>query len=261
MREFVKIAVVAFALLCVVGLAETARATNYAGLVIRHGDGSVVTRCVAFEESSISGIELLYRSGLAVDAPTSGYGASVYGIDGEGTAEDWSSGRASWSYWHVRGGWVFSPIGASSYSVKQGDVDGWSWGSQTGPTPPPAYSFGQLYRDAYGAPAPAPPPANTNVQPANGATTAPATPGATNASTAAAANPAGASNSGATTTNVRSGAGKKAVTAMAARHPADKKVQKDGNFWNYASFAMLLAGLSAGFVYYQRKNRQSVKPN
>jgi len=146
----------------------TAGATNYAGLVVRHGDGSVITRCIAFEESSISGVELLYRSGLSVDVSSSGYGISVYGIDGEGTAEDWSSGRASWSYWHLRGSWVFSPVGASSYNIKHGDVDGWAWGSQTSPVVPPVVTFDQIYRDAYGAPvSPSQPPAG-GVQAPNG---------------------------------------------------------------------------------------------
>ncbi len=56
-----------------------------AGLVVRHGDGRVVTRCVTFSEESISGVELLRRSGLA--ATFAAYGGLGYGvcvIDGQG---------------------------------------------------------------------------------------------------------------------------------------------------------------------------------
>jgi len=37
-----------------------------AGLVVVHGDGSVASACVAFSEESISGAELLRRSGVEV---------------------------------------------------------------------------------------------------------------------------------------------------------------------------------------------------
>ncbi len=260
MRIAARLGAFAVAGLLIITFGGVAKATSYAGLVIRHGDGSVVTRCVSFDEASISGIDLLYRSGLSIDAPTSGYGASVYGIDGEGTAEDWSSGRASWSYWHLRGAWVFSPVGASSYSVKQGDVEGWSWGPQTGPTAPPAYSFDELYRDTFGDPAPASPSAGAS-QPATDAATSPTSPGIASPGATAGSNVSGANSVG-TTANPSLTSGNKTATATAAavRRPVGKKGQQDNNFWNYASFGVLLAGLSAAFVYYQLKNRKPTKP-
>ena len=53
--------------LCFLAGASAARAQggdHRAGLVIRFGDGSVQTQCVSFGESSITGEELLQRSGL-----------------------------------------------------------------------------------------------------------------------------------------------------------------------------------------------------
>ena len=40
---------------------------NQAGIVIRHGDGSVSTSCVTFSEPSISGVELLQRGYTRAD--------------------------------------------------------------------------------------------------------------------------------------------------------------------------------------------------
>src|SRR5438105_3624236 len=37
---------------------------NRAGLVILHGDGRMTTACVRFQEQSISGLDLLDRSGI-----------------------------------------------------------------------------------------------------------------------------------------------------------------------------------------------------
>lgn len=111
----------------------------------------------AFEEASISDSQLLFRSGVSVDSSSSGYVVSIYGIDGEGSAAEWNNGTSSWAYWHMRGGWVFSPVGASSYSVRQGDVDGWAYGAQTSPSMPPSLSFdlniqGNLWRAADSGP-------------------------------------------------------------------------------------------------------------
>jgi hypothetical protein len=109
-----------------------------AGLVVVHGDGRVVTRCVTFTEESISGAEVLRRSGLAVVFTSyGGLGYGVCAIDGEGC----EAGRdcfcqcrttpcAYWIYSHRQsdGSWVVSGVGASSWSLSDGDVDGWVWG-------------------------------------------------------------------------------------------------------------------------------------
>ena len=61
-----------------------AAGSNHAALVVEHGNGSVVTRCVAFAATSISGEELLDRSGLAWSSQTfGGFGDAVCALDGE----------------------------------------------------------------------------------------------------------------------------------------------------------------------------------
>ena len=64
---------------------SVAGATNQAGLVVKFGDGRTLTYCIEFTEDSITGIELLQRSGLTVVTSNSGgLGAAVCSIDGEG---------------------------------------------------------------------------------------------------------------------------------------------------------------------------------
>ena len=119
------------------------------GLVVRFGDGSVFTRCVEFDEDKISGLEVLLRSGLNVIYQQSGLGAAVCKIEDDGC--DYPSepcfcqclggpNCVYWSYWHLKdGAWQYSPAGAGGYFVRDGDVEGWTWGPGTGgsgPEPP-----------------------------------------------------------------------------------------------------------------------------
>ena len=119
------------------------------GLVVRFGDGSVFTRCIEFDEDQISGLEVLLRSGLSVIYEQSGMGAAVCKIENDGCDFPAEScfcqclGGADcvyWSYWHLKEGvWQYSPVGASGYFVRDGDVEGWAWGPGTtgsGPEPP-----------------------------------------------------------------------------------------------------------------------------
>ncbi len=108
------------------------------GVVVQHGDGSVQTQCITFPEETISGLEVLQRSGfdLNVDAGNS-MGATICRLDGEGCSfpqEDCfcqctGSDCVYWSYWRQENGnWVYSNLGASNTQVHDGDVEGWVWG-------------------------------------------------------------------------------------------------------------------------------------
>lgn len=121
---------------------------NKAGVVVRYGDGRVQTACVAFDEPSISGIELLQRSGMAVTLQSSGMGAAVCKIEDEGCDYPAEScfckckggDCAYWAYQRFsQGTWAYSPIGASAIQVRPGDIDGWAWGAgsvERGAQPP-----------------------------------------------------------------------------------------------------------------------------
>src|SRR5207247_9088948 len=131
-----------------------------AGLVVRHGDGRIIYAYVAFPEASISGVELLRRSGISlVTIGFGGLGEGVCTIDDEGCpASDCrkrvcqGSGEDApfWQYFRQRtlGDWVALALAASATQVRDGDVDGWSW---TGHDPAlPALTIDDVARVAGG---------------------------------------------------------------------------------------------------------------
>jgi hypothetical protein len=131
---------------------------NQVGLVVMHGDGSVVTRCIEFSEDEISGYDVLDRSGLDLNIdPSGGIGLTVCRLDNEGCTFppppcfcQCAGGGASciyWSYWHLVGDdWQYSGAGASIYQVSDGDVEGWVWGLGTAgeASPPPVIPFEEI---------------------------------------------------------------------------------------------------------------------
>lgn len=116
-----------------------------AGLVVRHGDGRVVYAYVEFTEESITGEDLLVRSGLPQTlAPFGGLGVAVCSLDGEGCPADncfcQSYGSPSY-YWHyyrlnADGTWSSVGTGPSSHTIRDGDVVGWSWTAGDSGLPP-----------------------------------------------------------------------------------------------------------------------------
>jgi hypothetical protein len=192
-----------FLLLCLLllaiprGVGAQEGGTNRAGLIVVHGDGRVLTRCVTFTEDRISGVTLLQRSGLTVDANSGPMGSAVCTINSEGCpANDCfcqckSTPCAYWNYFHRNGdgSWAYSGMGAATWTVGDGDIDGWVWGD--GSAPPPAltldaicsaeHSFVEPEMPPTGAPSATPLPSETPIPPP----TAPATLTATATATAA----------------------------------------------------------------------------
>jgi hypothetical protein len=113
-----------------------------AGVVVRFGDGSVRTACVDLgEDGTATGEQVIRNAGLDVTiAFDPGAGTAVCKIDQEGcdypregcfcqcTLAPGQPCRY-WSYYHLGpNGWAFSNQGASTYTVRAGAVEGWSWG-------------------------------------------------------------------------------------------------------------------------------------
>jgi hypothetical protein len=114
---------------------------HHAGLVVRDAEGRVTYAWVPFAEEAIDGIDLLRRSGIPVI--TVGFGAlgdGVCSIAGQGcgvtecrrTVCQGSAAYAPyWQYFAQDPGdpavWTWQPLGASSSTVEDGDVFGWSW--------------------------------------------------------------------------------------------------------------------------------------
>lgn len=105
---------------------------NRVGLVVQVDATTLITRCVRFSESEITGLEALQRSGLEV---VNSQGA-ICAIAGTGCPADDcfcqfnAPERRYWSYWHwdtATSSWSLSNAGASAYRVRDGDIEGWYW--------------------------------------------------------------------------------------------------------------------------------------
>ncbi|HEX7103063.1 MAG TPA: hypothetical protein VF201_10515 [Nitrolancea sp.] len=117
---------------------------NGAGLVIKHGDGSVLYFYVQFGEPQITGEQLLERAGVQLDiTPYAGIGTGVCMIDHEGCpssncfCKSFAVPSVYWRYHSLNadGKWVYRASGPTQRIVHDGDVDGWSWSSEDGDLP------------------------------------------------------------------------------------------------------------------------------
>lgn len=113
---------------------------NAAAVVIDTGS-EVRKICVRFSEPELTGEELLRRA--KVDAVFAEYsiGQAVCSLCGTGCPADdcFCESGTTGRYWNYSrdgdAGWQRSSLGASSTTVKDGDVDGWAWGTE-GAVPP-----------------------------------------------------------------------------------------------------------------------------
>jgi hypothetical protein len=116
-----------------------------AALVVQNGDGTLLTACVAFTEESITGFELLNRSGLEVATVTDpSLGTAVCSIGAEGcpSTDCFCSTPKYWSYWQPGDGdWAYAVIGSQQSVVKNGAIEAWSWGEGM---PPALLTFPQV---------------------------------------------------------------------------------------------------------------------
>lgn len=169
-------AIVAIAVVLMAAVPEPGQAQgpHRAALVVDFGDGRVIVRLVEFAEESITGVELLQRSGLDVALlPGFGIGTALCAVEGVGCPptpqECFCACRGTpcryWSYFQWReDGWVYSPVGAGDRRLRDGDADGWVWGD--GKTPPGVASWEEiLARAAVPSPAPTSPPPSATPSP------------------------------------------------------------------------------------------------
>ena len=116
---------------------DSAENTNQAAVVVSYGDGSHDTACVTFTESTISGYELLSRSGLTLLVDVQGgLGAAVCSINGVGcpSSDCFCDAPNFWRYSYLNNNqWLSHLLGASSTVIEDGTIEGWSWGSSEPP--------------------------------------------------------------------------------------------------------------------------------
>ena len=106
-----------------------------------------ITRCISFSETSISGLELLARSGLKVVT----WGGAVCRIEQTGCqypsepcfCQCLRPPCSYWSYWYWKDNrWMYSAIGSADHGVVDGSVEAWMWGNAE--TPPDTISFAEV---------------------------------------------------------------------------------------------------------------------
>lgn len=162
-------------------VAHAQQGESHAGLVVQFSDGTTNTYCIPFTGETITGLDLLLKTGLEVIAETHGaFGGWVCKLGPDGcnypeqvcACESYVLGGKYWVYNHLKdGAWKVSSLGASNYKVRHGEVEGWAWSSGKGPSVTP--SFAELCAAALPSPPaptttnppPPPPPTNTPVPP------------------------------------------------------------------------------------------------
>jgi hypothetical protein len=151
------------------GPAAPARAADgNVGLVISSGGGQVQTYCFSVPPAGIAGLDLLQRTGLPLRVDYVSLGGQVCAINGVGCLDPnqpcacqcQGTPCVYWQYAHWRNDhWVASTVGASSYIVKPGSIEGWGWGAN--PPAPGGNALCALAAPATATSRPAPPPAPT----------------------------------------------------------------------------------------------------
>jgi len=110
--------------------ADVCEIVSHAAVVIDHSDGRRVVRVVPFHGETITGIQLLFRSGLDVVWRDFGWGIAICGIDGEGYPSDTCFGDWDDPFWNFsilnsEGVFESSMVGAADTIVREQDVHGY----------------------------------------------------------------------------------------------------------------------------------------
>lgn len=133
-----------------------AAGSHHAALVVEHGAGSVVSRCVAFSTASLSGEELLNRSGVPWSSQTfGGFGAAVCALDGEPAHYVDCPGKDRyWAVFAARGGgsWQLANVGISTLALHDGDALGLRYVPASGVAATPVSAAGVCAAAATPAP-------------------------------------------------------------------------------------------------------------
>jgi hypothetical protein len=246
----------------VAGCAQASTA-HHAALVVEHsaggghGAGPVITVCVAFTQDSITGAQLLDRSGVQYG---SGYsGQAVCQIDREPAQYQPSCLTASAPYWAMsvsRGGgsWVYSSTGFSAQTFRDGDAEGFRYEGQGDNTVPPApggvCDLSAPAPTPASAPTPAPHSANHPASPVPSALGSPAA-AATGAAEAVVA--PGSTRPSDTPTS-------RALTAIAGNRSTALRPAGNGVWGAAALGAVLLAGLAVQLARMRRRPARRPPP-
>ncbi len=124
-------------------------AINLAGLVIRNSTGEVITRCVEFEEESLSLSDLLQRSGFMRVLSENEQGTFVCYLHNDGQMDPTqctgTPGEPTWNlYRRIGTTWEFLDLPISAVTAVHGDVFGFVYAPQSAGILPPERTFADV---------------------------------------------------------------------------------------------------------------------
>ncbi|MGC9328281.1 MAG: hypothetical protein ACP5I1_11650, partial [Candidatus Hinthialibacter sp.] len=109
----------------------TGWSANKAGVVIQNSTGEVITRCVEFEDESITVEELLVQSGFTLIREETAWGAQLYYLHDDGVPAGESHPQGwFWNFFlQENGQWISAPVGISSATAADGSLFGFGFGA------------------------------------------------------------------------------------------------------------------------------------
>lgn len=138
------------------GASAARGATANRAAVVVEVDGVIHTAKVTFSTDSISGLDALRDAGFAPSVRVFGgnggavcaldVGGTTIGCPADNTCLTCSAASDYWAYWRALAGetkYTYSPAGASTTQVRDGDVEAWNW--STGSAPSPFVSFTDVW--------------------------------------------------------------------------------------------------------------------
>jgi hypothetical protein len=114
-------------------------------VVIQHGNGATVFRCVAFAGASLTGEQVLKQSAIKYETVSfGGIGLAVCQVDGEPAEfppSCWTTTSPFWTLFVARkgGSWTPSNLGISAQVLRDGDSEGLRYEAQAAPVAPAIY--------------------------------------------------------------------------------------------------------------------------
>jgi hypothetical protein len=160
-------------------LCAQAASANHVGIVVEHGNGTVIRQCVGFSTATITALGVLEASGIEYAVESyGGLGEAVCQIDHE-PAQYSSCLPSTGSFWvffisHGGGAWANSAQGISNTTLSDGDDVGFRYDPLSGADPAPVSPAGTCP-----TPTPTPSPTATPRPTATPAPSSTSRPGAT----------------------------------------------------------------------------------
>jgi hypothetical protein len=107
-----------------------ASAPHHAYVIVQHGSGTTLQKCVGFTGDTIDGKSLMDKSGIDYQTQTTSFGPAVCAIDSEPKTYDkcFNSNGPNWSLFiDASGSWTIAQVGFADPKVLLHDKDALGW--------------------------------------------------------------------------------------------------------------------------------------